>query len=57
MFQGEVYGEDVKVLGLSYGGTLNFDGQARRVGPITHSGVWEEVVIYEHSNAARMGSG
>ena len=44
MFRGEVYGEDIKVLGLSYGGTPNFDGQATRVGPITHSGVWEEVV-------------
>ena len=33
-----------KVLGLSYAETLNFDRQATGVGPITHIGVWEEVV-------------
>ena len=28
VFWGEVYGEDIEILGLAYGGALYFDGEA-----------------------------
>ena len=31
MFRGEVYGEDIEIFALSYGGALNFYGEATRI--------------------------
>ena len=43
LFQGETYSEDIEVLGQTYGRAFDFDGKATGVGPVTHSGVGEEV--------------
>ena len=54
MFRGEVYSEDIEVMGLANGSTLNFDGEAAWVGPVAHGGVGEKVVGDENSNSAGM---
>ena len=55
VFWGEVYSKDIQILGLAYGGTTYFDSQTTRVGPITHCGVWREVVGDKYGNAPRVG--
>ena len=57
VFWGEIYGEDIEVMGLAYYRALNFDGDTAWAGPVTHGGVGSEVVGDEHSNAAGVGSG
>ena len=52
VFRGEVYRKDVEIMRLAYGGSSDFYGQATRVGPVAHSGVWEEVVGDKHSDAS-----
>ena len=44
VFWGEIYGEDIEVRGLAYGGALNFDSKATGAGPVTHGSVGGEVV-------------